>query len=69
MTAQEKAKELVDKFGNIKHWQYTTGYYVGTKMTLQDAKQCAIICVDEILSESESQYEYWQEVKAEIEKM
>lgn len=63
MIAQEKAKKLVEKFYRYVH--------KGDSTVLPDtlAKQCAIICVDEILSESEAQYEYWQQVKAEIEKL
>tara|TARA_B110000285_G_scaffold36632_1_gene39620 strand:+ start:399 stop:596 length:198 start_codon:yes stop_codon:yes gene_type:complete len=65
MTAKEKAKELVNKFLQI---------YDGR---VPQAKQCTLICVDEIL---ESHYkvlvgvmpkvsDYWQEVKEEINKL
>ena len=65
MTPKEKAKELVNKFLQI---------YEGR---VPQAKQCALICVDEIL---ESHYkvlvgvmpkvsDYWQEVKQEINKL
>jgi hypothetical protein len=42
--------------------------------SLEDAKQCALICVDEILIviENERVYEsidYWEEVKKEIEQL
>lgn len=61
MTApKEKAEELIDKF-NL----FSTGGY-------QLAKQCALIAVDEILTipnviVSYNVYDYWQEVKTEIE--
>ncbi len=63
MTPQEKAKELVDKFIND----------VGVISTRR-AKQCAIIAVDEILSNKSIiktiwDIEFWQEVKSEIEKL
>jgi hypothetical protein len=64
MTPNEKAKKLVDKFYNeVKY--------------MERAKQCALIAVDEILEShykllfgvKTSIYEYWQEVKQEIEKL
>jgi len=59
MIAKEKAKELVDKFSWID--------------CSSDAKQCALICVDEILNGSRlfyiEDYEYWREVKQEIIKL
>ena len=67
MTPKEKAKELVDKMHSK---MYSDGIY--------DAKQCALICVDEIIEEIkewnmsvidyQNRIEYWQEVKQEIEK-
>ena len=39
MTAKEKAKELVDKFLNEQN----------NTEEISEAKQCALICVDEIL--------------------
>lgn len=65
MTQQEKAKELVNKYLQI---------YDGR---VPQAKQCALISVDEILQShyvlltgvKTSIYEYWQEVKQEIEKL
>ena len=58
-----KAKELVDKFSWID--------------CSSDGKQCALICVDEILQvlwhnhekNSEKMYRYYLEVKQEIEKL
>ena len=64
MTAKEKAKELVDKYFNLTdHMQF------------DEAKECALIAVDEILSFIEddrkvfSWKEYYQQVKQEIEKL
>ena len=56
MTPKEKARELVDKYHKI----HAINNY--------EVKQCAIIAVDEIINEAvyEKQYNYWQEVKQEI---
>jgi hypothetical protein len=69
MTPKEKAKELVNK--------YQSGYKLGGfnfqfQNDDEDAKQCALIAVDEILdiNSVDKDYElsnYWQEVKQEIE--
>ena len=68
---KEKAKELVDKFLNLKN--------KGAKVRNLDVyqiKQCALICVDEIMKASEvfddyrrSETEFWQGVKEEIKKL
>ena len=79
MTPKEKAFELINKFN-----QYTVvcvTHYSNGKMeeNKQDAKQCALIAVNEII-DSEPQYEwsndywknpndFWQEVKREIENL
>ena len=74
LTAKEKAKELVYK------------YFSGDDLLYEDltwiqAKQCALIAIDEILIEIRkiydiyteiniiNIYQYWQEVKQEIEKL
>jgi hypothetical protein len=70
MTPKEKAKELVDNF------------WYSLSITLGQAKQCALIAVDEILKAIPSEYldewkgetymsinedvEYYQKVKQEI---
>ena len=62
MNAQDKAKELVEKYDQ-------TFTYLESK---NKAKQCAIIAVDEVLNLdyfSEEGREYWQEIKNEIEKL
>jgi hypothetical protein len=82
MTSKEKAKELVDKMYNtehcgIKHFP-NKRYCDCTEMNIYQAKQCALIAVDEILNSLKScwdeegaliQYKYFQGVKNEIEKL
>jgi len=66
MTPKEKAIELVNKFND-----YMVPNYTGTF----EAKQCALIAVDEVLNFintdvfSYTNEEYWEEVKQEIEKL
>ncbi len=72
-TPKEKAEELVEKF-----YPRATSYSLDRKNQNENAKQCAIVAVDEILDidccdMSEEHFnnhiEYWQEVKNEIEKL
>ena len=59
---KQKAKELVDKF--IHHAESFHDNH--------HAKQCALICVDEIIKqliEGSSLWLYWLKVKEEIEKL
>jgi hypothetical protein len=80
MTPADKAKELVDKFKhNTRAFNETNGW----EDTLHDAKECALIAVDEVLNMVNYQvmfidlksldviysYEYWEQVKIEIEKI
>jgi hypothetical protein len=69
MTPKEKAEELLRKY-------YTFGINKeGQTLSWLEAKQCALICVDEILQShyvvfvgiKSSTYNYWEEVKNEIE--
>jgi hypothetical protein len=79
MTAQEKAKELVDKFKIYADDNYsddTNPYYgqilANKRIVLHNSsKQCALIAVDEILENSHTNVftNYWNEVKQEIEKL
>ena len=70
MTAKEKANELVRKF--IKQSRADDDI-----KPIDSAKVCALICVGEILKNSEivpiyvyDKFDkYWQEVKQEIEKL
>lgn len=65
MKPKDKAKELINKMLNQQ--SHTEELY--------DAKQCALIAVDEILNhknnfiQTQFQFTYWQEVKQEIEKL
>jgi hypothetical protein len=64
MTPKQKSNELIDKM-----------YFSSLKITKKDAKNCALILVDEILNNNKILYEdvlndqYWQNVKQEIEKL
>ena len=60
MTTKDKAKNLVQKFT----LELNPDYYQ------QEAKQCALICVDEILEFPYTlDVKYWNEVKQEINKL
>lgn len=66
MTPEEKAKELYKKF---RGFGMIEGEHIG-------AKQCALICVDEILEVEDKKawgcyntITYYQKVKQEIEKL
>jgi hypothetical protein len=67
MTPQEKADELIRKY-------YRNSDLIAEDLIWTQAKECALIAVDEILDFlSKSQYNYvntithWQEIKQEIE--
>ena len=64
MIAKEKAKELVDKF-TTKFDMESSPIYYANSYKKEKAKQCSLICVDEILDYSEND-RYWQDVKHEI---
>jgi hypothetical protein len=68
MTAKEKAKELVDKMKLKKDVIDDNNYWSANE---SGAKECALICVDEILnSHIDSIYEtYYLKVKEEINKL
>jgi hypothetical protein len=65
MTPKEKAKELVDKFFKDERLYWVLSY--------NQAKQCALIAVNEILNAvttiADKKYDYYLEVKEEIEKL
>jgi hypothetical protein len=77
MTPKEKAKELIHKFYPNVQWK------LGQEDCLKRAKNCALIAVDEMIEEFEDilegdertsvavyyQWEYYKEVKQEIEKL
>ena len=73
MTPKEKAGELVDKF-----WKSCYDKHDIAKLVKADAKQCALIAVDEILKAVDNpdetylmkhSVEYWSQVKQEIENL
>ncbi len=80
MTPKEKAKQLVDKFKEIIPAEYdqVDGGYDLLNLEL-NARQAAVLIIDEILSLSKiaslrrdgvyMELEYWIEVKQEIEKL
>ncbi len=79
MTPQEKAEDIVDKFYNVIGKNYSKGDGFGTQL-FEEAKQCALIAVDELLDSytkeksygyiiSDKIIPYWQEVKQEIQKL
>lgn len=76
MTPREKAKELFRKFiAPTQQWDDVDGYITDE----YNAKQCALITVDEIINSNPhsnpmntngfSTMAYWMEVKQEIEKL
>jgi hypothetical protein len=84
MTPKEKAKELLDKF--ISYSYFSDGNNSMNRQYQQEdnAKQCALIAVDEIINSSPARSpindssdflahfkatKYWQEVKQEILKL
>jgi hypothetical protein len=62
MTPKEKAEELVYKYSELG---------IGHPTSLSLPKQCALIAVDEVLGYmgADRGYEFWTEVKKEIEKL
>ena len=73
MTPKEKAKELIEMFIFFASNEGTTedGFIYSDEMQMFNAKQCALVAVDEILNEYWShdtkRRNWWQEVKQEIE--
>lgn len=64
MTPKEKAEQLLNKF-----------YFDTTLNELEEAKDCALIAVDEIIkvvkvyNDTQAEYTYYKEVKEELEKL
>tara|TARA_R110000822_G_scaffold123928_4_gene258458 strand:- start:1842 stop:2072 length:231 start_codon:yes stop_codon:yes gene_type:complete len=76
MTPKEKAKELFDKFHfvNSESVELVTGdYELLFSLHESDAKECALIALDEILNVlnviDNFEMIYWEQVKQEIEKL
>ena len=76
---QEKASELVNNFYHVIGKNYSKGDGFSLQL-VNEAKQCALIAVDEMLEELDHlafddpdygtyKMQYWQEVKEEIEKL
>ena len=65
MTPQEKAVELYSKYEQLGR-DFTRGVSMH-----EFAKQCALICCDQVLSDmgADRGHSYWTEVKAEIDKL
>ena len=73
-----KAKELVDRFKPdtvIYTWD-GDGYKIEEEESLGNAKNCALICVEELIKEQTmwqngqtDKVLYWQDVRTEIEKL
>ena len=76
MKAKDKAKELVDRFKGVTR-PFSKRRTLKVDIHPEHAKQCALICVDEIVQvlwhnhekNSEKMYRYYIEVKKEIEKL
>jgi hypothetical protein len=69
MTPKQKAIELVSKY--LRTYPIYNNPTVVISYTHNEAKQCALIAVDEILKIIHTNMEdkYWEEVKQEIEKL
>lgn len=72
MTPKEKADELIDKMYYISRYDDKEDY--NPAMAWERAKQCALIAVEEIMGTIDAEdhvilYNYWQQVKQEIEKL
>ena len=71
MTPEQKAAELVNKFFEFNHrvkWDSDNDEWIHN---YDQAKECALICCDEVLGYmgADRGYEFWTEVKQEIEKL
>jgi hypothetical protein len=73
MTPKEKAEDLVDKFYQTTPNEYFVNEPIGIKgryKSWEQAKQCALIAVDEVMQKilwDKAEQRYWKEVKQEIE--
>jgi hypothetical protein len=68
LTPKEKAEELFKKY--LRTYPIYDNPTVTISYTTNEAKQCALIAVDEILKYCHfDDIRYWQEVKKEIEKL
>ncbi len=68
MTPKEKAEHILNRFDYPE---------IPTGLMASEIKQCALICVDEIIEAIDwhefetpnTEFEYWHEVKKELEKL
>jgi len=71
MSAKDKAKELMDKYQYAVRFDESETQYFAN---MHSVKECALIAVDEILKQCwdyrdidlQASYDYWQDVKHEI---
>jgi hypothetical protein len=72
LTPEEKAKMLVNKF---KYYTRAFNETNGWEDTCYNAKQCALIAVDEIIENEKidslecNNIQYWQEIKQSIKEL
>lgn len=64
MTPEEKAEEIINKFKEL--YQYPTMSDFSKKLVSENAKSCAIICVEQIIgatgADKDENNGYWQRV-------
>ena len=71
MSAKDKAKELMDKYQYAVRFDESETQYFAN---MHSVKQCALIAVDEIIKQCwdyrdidlQASYDYWKEVKKQI---
>lgn len=66
MSPKEKAEQLVDKFLPMTRGEIYHGMMTNSR---EDAKECALICVDEIipiLMDADLDSSYWDKIKEEL---
>lgn len=72
MSPKEKAEELIEKMGINRipittRWDLQPNFHI---LENQFAKECASICIDEVIREIENdRLKYWEEVRNEFEKL
>ena len=76
MTPKEKAKELIEMFIFFASNEGTTedGFIYSDEMQMFNAKQCALIAVDEIQNTkavyvNDVEHVYWEQVEQEIQNL
>lgn len=70
ITPRQKAISLVRKFYRFCNEENGNILAVLADADMDSAKQCALICVDQIIMEAKGyRYEYYKKVKSEIKKL